>query len=177
MPLKLNDKKAIVAEVAHVAGNSLSAVVAEYTGLTVAEMTKLRVEARNSGVYLRVVRNTLARLAFQGTNFECLQDSMVGPLVLAFSSKEPGSAARLVKNFAKENPKLVVRALAVEGQLLAATDLDAIASLSTRDEALSILLAVMKAPVTRFVQTLAAPHTKLVRTLDAYRDKKQAEQV
>lgn len=175
MPLKLNDKKAIVAEVAEVAGNALSAVVAEYSGLTVAEMTKLRVEARNSGVYLRVVRNTLARLAVKGTDFECLQDSLVGPLVLAFSKGEPGSAARLVKNFAKENPKLVVKALAIEGKLLAAKDLDALASLPTREEALSMLLAVMKAPATKFVQTLAAPHTKLVRTLDAYRDKKQAE--
>lgn len=175
MPLKLNDKKAIVAEVAQVAGNALSAVVAEYSGLTVADMTKLRNEARNTGVYLRVVRNTLARLAFQGTDFECLQNSLVGPLLLAFSSNEPGSAARLVKNFAKENPKLVVKALAIEGKLLAAQDLDKLASLPTRDEALALLLAVMKAPATKFVQTLAAPHTELVRTLDAYRDKKQAE--
>lgn len=175
MPLKLNDKKAIVAEIAQVAEKALSAVAAEYSGLTVAEMTKLRVEARNAGVYLRIVRNTLARLAFQNTNFECMKDVLVGPLVLAFSKNEPGSAARLVKNFAKENPKLVVKALAIEGKLLAASDLDKLASLPTKEEALSILLAVMKAPATKFVQTLVAPHTELVRTLDAYREKKQAE--
>lgn len=175
MPLKLDDKKAIVAEVAQVAGNALSAVVAEYSGLTVSDMTKLRTEARNTGVYLRVVRNTLARLAVQGTEFECLKDALVGPLVMAFSQNEPGSAARLVKNFAKENPKLVVKALAIEGNLLAAKDLDVLATLPTREEALSKLLAVMKAPATKFVQTLAAPPAKLVRTLDAYRDKKQAE--
>lgn len=173
MALKLEDKKAIVAEVAQIAGNALSAVVAEYSGLTVSEMTKLRVEARNTGVYLRVVRNTLARRAVIGTEFECLKDILVGPLVLAFSQEEPGSAARLVKNFAKDSPKLVVKALAVEGKLLAATDLDTLASLPTRNEALSQMLAVMKAPIAKFVQTLAAPQIKLVRTLDAYREQKQ----
>ena len=174
MTLKLEDKKAIVAEVGEIANKALSAVTAEYRGLTVEKITQLRVQARNSGVYLRVVRNTLARRAVEGTNFVCLQSTLVGPLLIAFSMEEPGAAARLLKGFAKENEKLVVKALAFDGQLLPAKDLDKLATLPTRNEALAILLATMKAPVGKLVRTMAEPHAKFVRTVAAVRDQKQA---
>jgi large subunit ribosomal protein L10 len=174
MALRLNDKKAIVAEVATVAATALSAVAAEYRGLTVSEMTQLRIEARNAGVYLRVVRNTLARRAIADTEFACMQDALVGPLVLAFSREDPGAAARLIRDFAKEHEKLSVKILSVGGKLLAAKDIEILAKLPTRQQALASLLAVMQAPITKFVRTLAEPHAKLVRTVAAIRDQKQA---
>lgn len=174
MPLSLEDKKQVVAEVSDVAAKALSAVAVDYRGLTVAEMTELRTQARNSGVYLRVVRNTLARRAVQGTEFDCMQDVFVGPLVLAFSNEEPGAAARLCRDFAKKNDKLKVKALAIGGQLIDAKNIDVVATLPTRDEAIAQLLAVMKAPIGKFVRTLAEPHAKLVRTFAAVKDKKQA---
>src|SRR5690606_31980536 len=124
MALRLDDKKALVAEVAEVAANAQSVVAAEYRGLSVTQMTKLRSEARNAGVYLRVVKNTLARRAIAGTQFECVGDTLKGPLVLAFSKDDPGAAARLVKDFAKDNDKLKPTALSLGGSLLAAQDLD-----------------------------------------------------
>ncbi len=174
MTLRLEDKQAIVAEVGEVAKSALSAVTAEYRGLSVGEMSKLRVQARSSGVYLRVVRNTLARRAVEGTDFVCLQDTLVGPLLIAFSQNEPGAAARLIRAFAKQNEKLVVKALAFDGQLLPVNELDKLASLPTRDEAIATLMAVMKAPITKLVRTLAEPHAKLVRTIAAVRDQRQA---
>lgn len=173
MTLKLDGKKAIVTEVAAIAACALAVVAAEYRGLTVAQMTSLRVQARNAGVYLRVVRNTLARRAVEGTAFVCLQEALVGPLILAFSQHEPGAAARLIRDFSKNNEKLVVKALAFEGQLMQARDLDRLASLPTRDEALATLMAVMKAPITKLVRTLAEPHAKFARTVAAVRDQKQ----
>jgi large subunit ribosomal protein L10 len=170
--LRLEGKKAIVAEVAKIASSALSAVAAEYRGLTVSQMTKLRANARSNGVYMRVVRNTLARRAVADTDFACMQEAFVGPLLLAFSQEEPGSAARLVRDFAKEHDKLVVKALAVGGQLLAPSDLDKLATLPTRPEAISQLMSVMLAPITQLVQTMAAPHAKLVRTVAAIRDQK-----
>jgi large subunit ribosomal protein L10 len=172
--LRLADKQAIVAEVGEVAKAALSAVTAEYRGLSVGEMSQLRVQARSSGVYLRVVRNTLARRALEGTHFACLQDTLVGPLLLAFSQQEPGAAARLIRSFTKQNEKLVVKALALDGQLLPAKDLDKLANLPTRDEAIATLMAVMRAPITKLVRTLAEPHAKLVRTIAAVRDQRQA---
>jgi large subunit ribosomal protein L10 len=170
--LRLEGKKEIVAEVAKVASSALSAVAAEYRGLTVTQMTKLRANARSSGVYLRVVRNTLARRAIEGTEFACMQESLVGPLLLAFSKDEPGAAARLVRDFAKDNEKLVVKVLSVGGQLLGPRDLDKLATLPTRPEAISTLMSVMLAPVTKLARTLAEPHAKLVRTIAAVRDQK-----
>jgi large subunit ribosomal protein L10 len=172
--LRLQDKQTIVAEVGEIAKNALSAVTAEYRGLSVGEMSQLRVQARNTGVYLRVVRNTLARRALEGTDFACLRDTLVGPLLLAFSQQEPGAAARLIKTFAKQNEKLVVKALAFEGQLLPINELDKLANLPTRDEAIALLMTIMQAPIVKFVRTLAAPHTKLVRTMAALRDQRQA---
>ncbi len=173
MTLKLEDKKAIVASVADVAANALSVVAAEYRGLTVSEMTKLRTDARSNGVHLRVVRNTLARKAFEGTPYECLNDSLVGPVLLAFAKDEPSAGARLVRDFAKTNEKLKVKALSLGGQLYAANQLEAIAKLPTRHEALGKLATVMQAPITKFVRTLAEPTAKFVRVVAAVRDQKR----
>jgi large subunit ribosomal protein L10 len=170
--LSLADKKQIVSEVAAVAESAHSAVAAEYRGLTVEEMTDLRVKAREGGVYLRVVKNTLARRAFEGTEFECMSDQLIGPLVLAFSQEDPGAAARVIKEFAKEHDKLEVKVLAVGGEALAASELDKLASLPTRDQAISMLMAVMKAPLDKFARTLNEVPGKLVRTVAAVRDAK-----
>ena len=175
MALRLEDKKAIVAELSDVAKNAISAAAADYRGLSVTQMNELRATARNSGVYLKVIRNTLARRAVKDTDFACLEETFVGPVLLAFSENEPSAAARLFKDFAKSNDKLEVTALAVGGKLYGASDLNAIASLPTRDEALAQLMGTLKAPISKFVRTMAEPHAKFVRTLAAVRDKKQAE--
>ena len=174
MALRLDDKKALVSEVNAVAAKALSAVAAQYRGLTVEQMTNLRKEARDSGVYLKVVKNTLARRAVEGTEFECLQDALNGPLLLAFSQEDPGAAARVVKSFAKNNEQLVAIGIAFDGQLLPASELDRLATLPTHDQALAMLMSVLQAPITKFVRTLAEPHAKLVRTVAAVRDQKQA---
>lgn len=173
MTLKLDDKKAIVAEVTEIANKSLSLVAADYCGLTVAQLTELRKSARHSGVYMRVIRNTLARRAFAETKFACMDPALVGPLVLAFSLEDPGAAARLIRDFAKKFDKLVVKALSIEGSLLPATDLNRLANLPTRNEAIAQLMSVMLAPVTKFVRTLAEPHSQVVRVVAAIRDKKE----
>ncbi|MCG8435051.1 MAG: 50S ribosomal protein L10 [Gammaproteobacteria bacterium] len=175
MPLRLEDKQALVAEVSAVAANAHSAVAAEYRGLSVAQMTELRAKARAAGVYMRIVKNTLARRAIEGTDFECMSAELIGPLVLAFSQEDPGSAARVVKDFAKDNDQLIPKLAAIGGQLLPGSEIDRIAKLPTRDEAISMLMALMKAPVEKFVRTLAEPHAKLVRTVAAVRDQKQAQ--
>lgn len=174
MALKLEDKKTIVAEVAEVAASAYSAVAAEYRGLTVEEMTDLRRKARDKGVYLRVVRNTLARRAVADTDFACMQDILVGPLVLAFSREDPGSAARVIADFAKEHKNLVAKGVSVSGKLLPASELDKVAKMPTYEEAISMLMSVMQAPIGKFVRTLAEPHAKLVRTIAAIRDQKEA---
>lgn len=174
MGLSLEDKKAIVAEVASVAASAHSAIAAEYRGLTVASLTKLRAEARKNGVYVRVVKNTLARRAVQGTSFECMQDGFVGPMVLAFSLQDPGAAARVVQSFSKDNDKLVVKLVALGGKLLTPADLKAVANLPTRDQAISQLMAVLKAPVQKLVSTMAGVPSKLVRTLAAIKEQKDA---
>ncbi len=174
MALRLEDKKAFVEEVAAVASGAHSAIAAEYRGLSAQQMDDLRVAARNGGVYLRVVKNTLARRAIEGTAFECMKDSLTGPLVLAFSQEDPGAAARVLGDFAKENEQLVVRLVAVGGKLLPASELVKLASLPNRDRAIAMLMGVMKAPISKFVRTLAEPHAKFVRTVAAVRDSKQA---
>lgn len=175
MTLKLEQKKTIVAEVAEVANRSLSVIAAEYRGLSVADMTSLRKEARKAGVHLRVTRNTLARRALQGTSFECLSNSLVGPVLLAFGGEELSAGARLIRAFAKTNDKLVVKALSLGGKLLGKEQLDAVAKLPTRDEALAQLMAVMQAPIAKLVRTMAEPHAKLVRLFAAVRDQKQSQ--
>ena len=174
MALNIEQKKAVVAEVAEVANNALAAVAAEYRGLTVEEMTDLRVKAREGGVYLNVAKNTLVRRAVEGTEFECMKDSLAGPILLAFSMEDPGAAARLVKDFAKENDNLVAKNVAVGGSLFDASELDRLSKLPTYDQAIAMLMGVMKAPIEKFVRTLAEPHTKMVRTFAAVRDAKEA---
>ena len=167
MALKLEDKKAFVKEVNAVAGESVTAVAAEYRGLSVAEMTELRKEARSAGVYLRVVKNTLARRAVEGTEFECMQDTLKGPILLAFAKDDPGAAARVIKDFAKEHDALQAVSLSTGGQLLPATDLSKLADLPTLDQARAMLLGVVVAPMSKIVRTLAEPSAMLARTLSA----------
>lgn len=175
MPLNLEDKRAIVVSVNAAASEALSAVVADYRGLSVSDMTVLRQKARETGVYLKVVRNTLAKRAVEGTDYECLSDALVGPTILAFSQEDPGAAARLIKDFAKDHDALEVKALAVGGVAYGAKDIDVLAKLPTRDEALSQLMSVMQAPVAKFVRTLNEVPGKFVRTVAAVKDKKQQE--
>jgi len=174
MALNLESKKALVAEVAEVAGSALSVVAAEYRGLSVTQMTELRARARAEGVYMRVVKNTLARKAVAGTSFESIGSHLKGPLVLAFSKDDPGAAARVIKAFAKDNDKLVATLVSLGGPVLPGKDIEKVASMPTRDQALSMLLGVLKAPIQKLVGTIAAPNQKLVRTLAAVRDAKQA---
>ncbi len=174
MALSFAEKEAIVSEVAEVAASAYSAVTAEYIGLSAEEMTELRAKARSGGVYLRVVKNTLARRAVNGTDYECLQDTLTGPLLMAFSQEDPGAAARVLKDFAKENDKLVIKALSVSGQLLAASEIDRLASLPTKEQAISMLMSVMQAPITKLARSLNEVPGKLVRTVAAVRDAKQA---
>ncbi len=173
MALRLEDKKAIVAEVNEVAAGALSAVLADARGVDVGAMTSLRKSARENQVYLRVVRNTLAKRAVEGTEFECVQEALVGPTIFGFSMEDPGAAARIFKDFAKDNDKFEVKALAVGGELLDASQLDRLAKLPTRDEALAMLMSVMQAPITKLVRTVNEVPGKLVRTVAAIRDQKQ----
>jgi len=171
MPLKLEDKKVLVAEVNDVAKRALSAVAAEYRGLTAGKFDALRQKARENGIYLHVVKNTLARKAVEGTDFECLTPALVGPLVLGFSLEDPGAVGRVIKDFAKDNDKLVVKALAVGGTMYPASDIDRLASLPTKDQAIAMFLGTMLAPISQFAATLAAPTAKFVRTVKAVADK------
>ncbi|HKJ16710.1 MAG TPA: 50S ribosomal protein L10 [Xanthomonadales bacterium] len=174
MALNLEQKKAVVAEVAEAAKTAHSAVAAEYRGLTVEEMTDLRVKAREGGVVLKVAKNTLVKRAVEGTEYECMTESLTGPLLYAFSMEDPGAAARLVKDYAKEHDHLVAKLVAVGGDLYDASELERLSSLPTYDQAIAILMGVMKAPIEKFVRTINEPHTKLVRTLAAVRDARQA---
>jgi large subunit ribosomal protein L10 len=176
MPMNLEDKKALVAEVNAVAAKALSVVGAENRGLTVAQMTELRAKARAQGVFMRVVKNTLARKAVAGTPYECISPALRGPLVLAFSNDDPGAAARVVKAFTKDHDKLVATLVSLGGQLLGPKDIEKVASLPTREQALAQLMGLMKAPISKFVRTLAEPQAKLVRIIAAIRDLKQGDQ-
>lgn len=168
MALSLAEKKALVSEVSEVAADAQSAVAAEYRGLTVGQMTEFRAKAREANVYVRVVKNTLAKRAIAGTEFECLSDTLKGPLLLAFSREDPGAAARVVKAFAKDNDKLVTVSLAVGGQALPASDLTRLADLPTLDQARAMLLGVLNAPLGQLVRTLNEPAAMLARTMGAH---------
>ena len=165
MALGFEDKKAIVAEVTEAAKGALSAVAADSRGVTVAKMTALRKSAREAGVYMRVVRNTLLTRAVEGSDFECMKDVFVGPTLIAFSNEHPGAAARLFKEFAKENDKFSIKGGAFQGEFIPAAQIDRLATLPTYEEALAQLMATMK----------EAAAGKLVRTIAALRDKKEAE--
>jgi large subunit ribosomal protein L10 len=167
MPLSIEAKKAMVAEVSSVAATAQSAVAAQYIGLTVAEMTALRVAARKADVYLKVVKNTLAKRAVEVTEVQCMQVSFNGPLVLAFSREDPGAAARVIMGFAKDHDKLVTVALSLGGELYGADDIDRVASLPTLDQARAQLLGTLQAPLSQLVRTLAPPGAMLARTLKA----------
>lgn len=169
----LDDKKAIVKEVATIAAQAHSAIAAEYRGLTVTEFTQLRKTAKETGVYLRVVKNTLAIKAVAGTEFECMQTSLAGPLILAFSMEDPGCAARLIRNFSKAHNQLITKFVAIGGQIYDSSELKKLASLPNREQALSMLMLVMRTPVEKFVRTLAEPNTKIVRVITAVKDQKQ----
>ena len=174
MALGLEDKKAIVAEVKETATNALSVVIADARGVSVANLTELRKQARANRVTVRVVRNTLARRAVEGSDFECIVPALVGPTLLAFSMEDPGAAARLFKDFAKQVEAFEIKALAVRGRLMGPGQIDALASLPTRDQAISMLMSVMQAPVAKLVRTINEVPGKFVRTLAAVRDQKQA---
>lgn len=174
MAIRLEDKKQIVSEVNEAANSAMSAVLADYRGVTVADLAKLRKSAREQNVYLRVVRNTLLKRAVEGTQFECIQDALTGPTILAFSMEDPGAAARVLKDFAKGNDKFEVKALSVGGKLLSADQIDVLATLPTYDQAVSMLMSVMLAPVTKLVRTFNEVPTKVTRAVAAVRDQKQA---
>ena len=162
MALSLEEKKAVVAEVSEVAASAHSAVAAEYIGLDVEQMTQLRSKARESAVYMRVVKNTLARRALEGTDFECMNEALTGPLVLAIS------------DFTKENDKLVVKLVSIGGKLLGAGEIKRLANMPTKDQAIGMLMSVMNAPITKLARTLNEVPGKLVRTVAAVRDQKQS---
>lgn len=174
MALSFAQKETIVAEVAEVAKGAYSAVGAEYRGLTVEQMTALRVEARKAGVYVRVVKNSLAKRAFAGTDFACMEAGLTGPLLLAFSQEDPGSAARVAETFAKGHDQFVVKLVSISGKLLDPSELGTLAKMPTYDEAISQLMAVMKTPVQKLAATINEVPGKLVRTLAAVRNSKEA---
>ena len=156
MALNLTQKQDVVAEVAKVAASAHSLVAAEYAGTTVEQMTAMRKKARETGVYLRVVKNTLASRAVAGTEYECVKAALVGPLLYAFSTEEPGAAGRLIKEFAKGNDKLVAKVVSVEGKLLPAAHVDVLASLPTREQALAMLARVLAEPASMFARVVKA---------------------
>lgn len=173
MAIRLEDKQQIVSEVNQAANSALSAVLADYRGVSVGDLTELRKTARENKVYLRVVRNTLLKRAVAGTEFECIQEVLIGPTILAFSQEDPGAAARVLKDFAIENANFEIKALSVDGKLLEASQIDVLAKLPTHDQGLSILMSVMLAPVTKLARTLNEVPSKVTRAVAAVRDQKQ----
>ena len=175
MALNLNDKKNIVAQINETANQSLSLVIADARGVDVSDMNALRSQARKENIELKVVRNTLAKKAFESTDYACVESILVGPSLFAFSMEDPGSAARLLKGFAKENDNFEIKALAVSGQLLHKEQIDVLAKLPTRDQALGMLANIMLAPITKFVRTLNEVPTQTVRVLAAIKTHKESE--
>lgn len=173
MSLNLTEKKAVVAEVTEQVADAQALIFAEYRGIAVGDMTALRAEARKSGVYLRVLKNTLVRRAVEDSPFTDLTDKMVGPLVYGMSS-DPVAVAKVMNNFAKENDKFVIKAGAMPNQVLDEAGIKALATMPSREELLSKLLGTMQAPIAKFVQTLNEVPTKFVRGLAAVRDQKEA---
>lgn len=173
MSLNLEEKKAVVAEVSEQVSQAQAIVFAEYRGLQVGHMTQLRVQARKSGVYLRVLKNTLVRRAVDGTPFSALAPQMVGPLVFGISA-DPVAAAKVLHDFAKANDKFVIKGGAMPNYVMDASGIQALATMPSREELLSKLLGTMQAPVAKFVRTLNEVPTSFVRGLAAVRDQKQA---
>jgi len=173
VPIGLEEKKAIVAEVHETACNAVSAVMADYRGVSVDGMTELRRQAREKGVHVRVIRNSLAKRAFKGTDFECLNEAMLGPNILAFSLEDPGAGARIFRDFARVHKTFEVKALSLSGKLLAASQLDVVATLPTYEQAISILMSVMQAPITKLALSLNDVPAKVTRVVAAIRDQKR----
>ena len=156
MALNLSQKQVVVAELAEVAAKAHSLVAAEYAGTSVGQMTAMRKKARESGVFLKVVKNTLATRAIEGTDYECVKDALTGPLLYAFSEEDPGAAGRLIKEFAKGNDKLQAKVVSLGGKLYPGSHLDVIASLPTRDQALAMLARVLAEPASMFARAIRA---------------------
>ena len=173
MAINIEDKKQIVSEVNKAASSALSAVLADYRGVDVADMTALRKNARENKVYLRVVRNTLLKRAIAETELECIQEVLSGPTILALSDEDPGAPARVMKDFAKENDEFEIKALSVGGKLLEASQIDVLAKLPTLDQARSVLMSVMLAPVTKLALLMNEVPSKVTRAVAAVRDQKQ----
>jgi large subunit ribosomal protein L10 len=174
MALNLEQKKVVVAELANVAAKAHSMVAAEYAGLTVGQLTELRKKARTGKVFLKVAKNTLVSRAVEGTDYACVKDALVGPMLYAFSQEDPGAAGRLIKEFSKANEKLVPKVVAIGGQMYPGSHIERLASLPTREQALAMLMGVMLAPITKLVRTLAEPAAKTARAVAAVRDQKAA---
>lgn len=173
MSLNLNQKKQVVEDVSAVVSTSTTAVIAEYRGMTVEQMKVLRREAHANNVYVRVVKNTLLRRAVKGTDFECLDELLVGPLAFA-ASKDPVAVAKILDKYAKQFNALNIKAGSIAGSLLTEADIKALAQLPSREELLAKLLGTMQAPIAKFVRTLNEVPTKFVRGLAAVRDAKAA---
>ena len=173
MSLTRERKETVVAEVKEAASNAQAAVAAEYIGLNVLQMTELRAKAREAGVKVRVIKNSLAHRAVEGTAFECLQSVLSGPLLLVFSDEDPGAGARLVRDFSKDNNQLVTKAVSIGGELRPAEDLQLLANIPTLDEARAQLLGVFKAPQTQLVRVLGEPASQFVRALSARNESQQ----
>lgn len=174
MALRMRDKEHIVSHITDVANSSMALVVADYSNLKDAEVKVLRQGGKEVGVYIKVVRNTLARRALGATSFEPVTKELTGPMILMFSQEEPGAAAKLVTKFQKTNKNLEVKALVVDGELLPSSDLKRVASMPTKHEALSMLAGTMLAPVTGVARTSNEVVASLARALNAYAEKNQA---
>ena len=173
MSLSIEDKQSVVKELNTIASSSVSGAIADYSGLNVAEITELRTKAREAGVYLKVVKNTLSKRAFSDTSFECLVENLKGPIIIAFSEDDLASPARLFKNFSKEYEQLQTVSLAIDGNTFPATDLDRIAQLPTKQEAYSTIANLLQAPIEKAVRTLKEIPSKFTRMAVAIKDNKE----
>jgi large subunit ribosomal protein L10 len=174
MALNLEQKKVVVAELANVAAKAHSLVAAEYAGLTVEQLTQLRKKARESQVFVKVAKNTLVSRAVEGTDYACVKDALTGPMLYAFSKEDPGAAGRLIKEFAKANEKLVPKVVAIGGQMYPGSHVEKLASLPTREQALSILAGLMLQPATMLARVMAEPASQLARVLGKIGEQKTA---
>ena len=173
MSLRIEDKQRLVQELNAVASSSISGAIANYSGLNVSEITELRTKARESGVYLKVVKNTLSKRAFSDTSFECLTEELKGPIIIALSKDNLASPARLFKNFSKDYEQLTTVSLAIDGNIFPASDLDRIAQLPSKQEAYSIIARLLQAPIEKAVRTLKEIPTKFTRVAVAVKDNKE----
>ena len=174
MALNLTQKKEVVAELADVASKAHSLVAAEYAGLTVQQLTDLRKKARQSGVFVKVAKNTLVSRAVEGTDYAVIQDELTGPLLYAFSQEDPGAAGRLIKDFAKNADKLKPRLVSIGGQKYPGSHVDVLASLPTREQALTMFVSMLAQPATMLARVLAEPAASAARVINAVGQQKAA---